>query len=115
MKLYIEKGARVDHPPDTVSKIAFDPKANEVYRKSPFSIQAACAGDEACFKTILLTGGKISDIGFICLSKKRKNQVISNIIGAASYHGSERILRYVLSQSQKPLINYPAQEKPDHQ
>jgi len=38
LKLYIEKGARVDHPPETVSKIAMDPKASENYRKSPFVI-----------------------------------------------------------------------------
>jgi hypothetical protein len=50
LKLFLSKGARVDHPPQTVSKVMNDPKKlSENYRKSPFIIQAACGGDLECF------------------------------------------------------------------
>lgn len=59
LKYYIEKGAKVELPPDTVSKLYIDSNKNQEYRKSPFIIQAAVAGDKECFKTLLTAGCKI--------------------------------------------------------
>ena len=54
LKYYIEKGAKVDMPPDTVSKLYIDQTTKTAeYRKSPFIIQAACAGGIDCFKTLI--------------------------------------------------------------
>jgi hypothetical protein len=33
------------------------------------------------------------------------------VIGAAAFHGSDKILKYVLGNPHKPAVNYPAQEK----
>jgi hypothetical protein len=66
---------------------------SETYRKSPFIIQAACAGDAEVFKTLLALNATIYDSGYICLSKKRKNQVSSNVLGAAAYHGNSNIIK----------------------
>ncbi len=53
LQYFITKGARVDHPPTTVSKMIKDPKKlTENYRKSPFIIQAACAGDIKVFECL---------------------------------------------------------------
>ena len=38
LKLYIEKGANVDLPPETVSKLYIDHDRKPDYRKSPFII-----------------------------------------------------------------------------
>ena len=72
-----------------------DLKGNDVYRKSPFIIQAASYGDLDCFRTLLAVGCKLTDHGYICLSKKKKNQVISNVVGAAAFNGNKDILNYV--------------------
>ena len=87
MKFFISQGARLDNPPETVQKIYLDPSASESYRKSPFIIQAACAGDIEIFTTLLTHGCRVNETGYIGLSKKRKNQVISNVVGAAAYNG----------------------------
>lgn len=56
LEFYIEKGAKVDMPPDTVGKLYTDASKTQEYRKAPFIIQAAStAGWEAM--TILLRKG----------------------------------------------------------
>lgn len=58
-------------------------------------------------------GANIHDNGYIGLSKKRKNQVISNVIGAAAYHGANELLKALLVKQKTSYfnINYPASEK----
>lgn len=60
-------------------------------------------------------GCKVTDQGYIGLSKKRKNQVISNVIGAAAYNGSSEILKNLVGKGSTGLlnINFPAVEKQD--
>ena len=109
---YIEKGAKVDMPPDQVSKLYTDGTRTHEYRKSPFIIQAACAGSMDCFNTVLKNGGKITEQGYILLSRKKKNQVVSNAIGAAASHASIDILKNLMSRSSGVLnINHLASEK----
>jgi hypothetical protein len=38
LKYYIERGAQLDIPPDTVSKLYIDHGKNSEYRKAPFII-----------------------------------------------------------------------------
>ena len=56
-------------------------------------------------------GCKLTANGFICLSKKKKNQVISNVIGASAYHGRVKILKNLVNKHKQLDINHLAQEK----
>ena len=113
LKFYIEKGAQVDFPPDKVSKLYIDQSSTSEYRSSPFIIQAACLGDIECFEVLVKHGCKITDHGFIGLSKKRRNQVISNIVGAAAYNNSTKILQAMLKKKSLADINHLAKEQQD--
>ena len=64
---------------------------------------------------ILKNGGKITEQGYVGLSRKKKNQVISNAIGAAAFNGSIDVLKQLMSKSGSILnINQPAIEKLDY-
>jgi ankyrin repeat protein len=113
LQFYISKGAKVDLPPDTVSKLYIDHDRKPEYRKSPFIIQAAAQGDVECYNTLLNNGCKAEgESGFIGFSRKRKNQIISNVVGAAAFNGSNKILKKILKESTKD-INYLSTEKKD--
>ena len=114
LQFYISKGANVEMPPDTVSKLYIDHSNKSEYRKSPFIIQAACQGDLPCFETLLKSGCRLGETGFIGFSRKRKNQVISNIVGAAAFNGSSKILKHMLKKPASAGINHLASEKKDH-
>jgi hypothetical protein len=96
-----------------VSKLYIDHSKRPEYRKSPFIIQAACQGDLACFETLLKSGCRLGETGFIGFSRKRKNQVISNILGAAAFNGSTKILKYILKKPASAGLNFLASEKKD--
>ena len=113
LEYYIKKGASVDSPPDTVSKLYIDHGNTSEYRKSPFILQAACQGGLDVFENLLHHGSKITDQGFIGFSKKRKNQVISNIVGAAAFNGSKDILKYMLKKKSLAGIDHLASERLD--
>lgn len=113
LKYYIQKGCKVDNPPEIVSKLYIDHKDKSEYRKSPFIIQAACAGQLDIFETLVHHGCRITDQGYIALSKKRKNQVITNVVGAAAFHNSTKILQHMLKKKSLSDINHLAFEKLD--
>lgn len=113
LQFYISKGANVEMPPETVSKLYIDHSKKPEYRKSPFIIQAACQGDLPCFETLLKHGCRPGETGFIGFSKKRKNQVISNITGAAAFNGSSKIIKFMLKKPSSAGIDYLASEKKD--
>ena len=102
-------------PPESVSKLYIDHSKRPEYRKSPFIIQAACQGDVNCFETLLKNGCRLGETGFIGFSKKRKNLVISNILGAASFNGSTKIVKYMLKKPASAGLDYLASEKKDFQ
>jgi hypothetical protein len=97
MEYYFERGAQLDMPPDSVTKLYIDASSTQEYRKAPFIIQAAAANTPECFGLLIQKGAKLDDTGYIGLSKKRKNQVISNVIGAAAYNGGKDMLRSILT------------------
>ena len=113
LKLYIDKGASVDSPPDSVTKLYIDQSSTNEYRSSPFIIQAAIHGNFECYEILMQHGCKLTEQGFIGLSKKKRNQVISNIVGAAAYNGSTKILQAVLKKKVHPDINYLSGEQQD--
>lgn len=113
LKFYISKGANVDLPPDTVSKLYIDHERKPEYRNSPFIIQAAAQGDLECYETLIQHGCKTTDTGFIGFSLKRKNQVISNVTGAAAFHGSYKVLKQILKKPALANIDFLSTEKKD--
>ena len=46
VKILLSKGVAVTNPPTTVPPFQNDLKCHEIYRQSPFIIQAACAGNK---------------------------------------------------------------------
>lgn len=111
LNFYLDKGANLDLPPDTVSKLYIDHSRTSEYRKAPFIVQAACHGDPECFETLIKRGAKITEIGYIGLSKKKKNQVVSNLCGAAAYNGSTKIIQLLMKKRAMVNIEYQASEK----
>ena len=85
VELLLKKQADITNPPDRIT-------GEESYRRSPFLIQAASSGDVETLMYVLDNGGAIADGGFITLSKKRKNQVISNVVGCAAWFGRKKML-----------------------
>lgn len=73
LSYYIEKGAKTDMPPDKVTPLYTDGTKQREYRKAPFVIQAACHNTNECLSLLLKHGGKLTDIGFIGLSRRKKN------------------------------------------
>lgn len=62
------------------------------------------------------SGRPIFELGHICLSKKRKNSVVSNVIACAAYNGHAKLLKYLINKSTSSLtdqINLPCQESLD--
>ena len=115
LEFYLEKGAKLDMPPDTVGKLYTDGTKNQEYRKSPFIIQAASTSNWPIFSFLLKKGCKISDQGYIGFSKKKKNQVVSNALGGAAFNGRSEILKNLLTKQYLAVlnINEPATEKQD--
>jgi len=100
-------------PPNKVPPLSTDTSCHVNYRQAPFVIQAACAGDVACMKALVAAGCSLTDVGHICLSKRRQNSVASNVIGAAAYHGHEEMLQYLIGKVDGGMIDVKAIETAD--
>jgi hypothetical protein len=100
-------------PPVTIPHDAMDPKSTVDYRKSPYIIQACVAGNIPVFDALVKAGCSIKDVGHICLSKKRKNTVISNVLGAAAYWGRVDLLKHILKQIREGFIDVQCLESTD--
>ena len=79
----------------------------------PLVIQAAIGGDIEILKYLISKGfNDIDNVGHIALSKKQRNSVISNVIGAAAYYGRISMLEYLLKTYERKVdINLKAIEK----
>lgn len=108
VELLIKKGADIMNAPGAIPD---DPK----YRRSPFMLQAAASGSIETIECVLEHGGAIADRGFITLSKKKKNQVVSNVIGCAAFHGRKKLLEHVLRRVDKSYLEFKAVETQDTQ
>jgi len=76
-------------------------------------IQAACTGNLGIFQTLLISGCHITDVGHITLSKKRRNDVGSNVLGAAAFHGNAELLKYALTRIDHSFLNVASLESID--
>lgn len=81
-------------------KNLFSEKDKEMFLtvKVPFNIIAATSGDIDIFHLVKEKGANLNATGHICLSKKQKNSVISNILGAAAYYGRSDLTDYILKK-----------------
>jgi hypothetical protein len=81
----------------------------------PLIIQAAIGGDLEIFKYILtLNPTSINLIGHATLSRKNKNSVMTNVLGAAAYYSNVNLVHYILEKHiavSSVNINFKAQEK----
>lgn len=81
-------------------KNLFSEKDKEMYSSVivPYNIIAATSGDIDIFHFVKEKGANLATTGHICLSKKQKNSVISNILGAAAYYGRSDLTDYILKK-----------------
>ena len=91
--------------PDNSKEKLNEPKDNYVSVQSPFVIIGGIGGNTEIFQ-YLLNNKLISNkkqVGFIGLSKKLKNLVSSNVIGACSFYGKHEILEFLLKNFKNEL------------
>ncbi len=112
LQYFLDQGATLAHaPPATITKLWQEERnESEFYRPAPWLIQAACAGDVDVFKIVHQVHSDMRTTGNVCLSRKKKNQVHSNIYGAAAYHGNYDLLRFTQNKTKILDINYQAYE-----
>lgn len=104
--LFVEKGVDILNPPEAVQN-------DDQYRRSPYIIQAAKSGSIETFETVKKHGANVIEQGCICLSKKKKNVVISNVVGAAAYYGKSKMLKYLLDKLPNTARELEAMEHQD--
>ena len=104
--LLISKGVDIMTPPDNVA-------GDEEYRRAPFIISAAKSGDLDTMEGLLKSGCQLGEVGAICISKKKKNVVVSNIIGCAAYYGKKKMLEMGISRLGQQYIDVEAIEHAD--
>ena len=91
--------------PDNYKEKLNEVKDNYVSVQSPFVIIGGIGGNIEIFQ-YLLNNKLISNkkqVGFIGLSKKLKNLVSSNVIGACSFYGKHEILEFLLKNFKNEL------------
>jgi ankyrin repeat protein len=106
VEMLIKRGVDIMAPPEKVT-------GDDQYRKSPFVIEAVKSGDMDTLECVVKNGGSLTELGAICLSKKRKNVVISNLVGCAAYHGKKVILKVLANRLGKNFLNFEAIEQND--
>jgi hypothetical protein len=90
-----------------------DQKENYFEISCPFVLMAGIGGDIKIFQTLLERHliPKLNASGEIGLSKRFKNIFTSNIIGACSYYGNDKLLEYLLKNYRSKLdINIISKE-----
>ena len=100
--------------PDNSPNILKDAKDNYNEVNCPFVIMSGIGGDINIFNYLLdhkLFSDK-TQTGAIGLSKKLKNIINSNVIGACAYYGKHELLKHLLSNFKNEFdINFPSQER----
>ena len=70
-------------------------------------------GNVDIMKMLLKAGCSLNETGHVCFSRKHKNSVASNVIGAAAYCGQTAMLKWLMSRLSDLDINFEAREKRD--
>jgi len=107
IELLVERGADVMAPPERI-------QGDADYRKASFVLQAVAGGSRGALESVLKHGGgSLSDVGFVTLTKKRRNVLVSNAVGCAAYHGRTKLLEYLLAKLGRNYLEVPAVEEAD--
>jgi hypothetical protein len=67
----------------------------------PYIIQAAVVGSVKFFEVLLSKGADISVSGYVSLTKKKMNCLISNVLGAATFFGNVDMVKYLIENKDK--------------
>ena len=100
--------------PDNSKYKLNDPKENYFEIVCPFVLMAGIGGDIKIFQTLWQRHliPEINASGEIGLSKRFNNIFTSNIIGACSYYGNDKLLEYLLKNYRSKLdINFVSKER----
>ena len=86
--------------PDNSELKLNDSRENYNMIQCPFVIMSGIGGDVEIFKYLLEKKliSNLKETGIIALSKKLKNSVYSNIIGACCYYGKKELLEFLLKK-----------------
>jgi ankyrin repeat protein len=100
----------------SISSEILNDKANdnrEVYIDNDISliILAAIGGDKDIFAYLVENGCSVGTINHITLSKKNRNSVVSNVLGAAAFYGRVDLVSYILEKYKGVDVNFKATEK----
>lgn len=76
------------------------PKDNLALVNIPLIILSAISGNIELLDYLILNKADLKQTGHICISHKKKNSVISNIIGAAAYYGHHDFISHLLELKQ---------------
>lgn len=106
LKMLLEKGCDIMNTPDVI-------QADDNYRRTPFLIDAASSGSMPTVQMVLDAGAAPVDAGFITFSKKKKNLVISNAIGAAAFNGRHQVMEFFLRKLDHSSMELEAIETAD--
>ena len=104
-----KKGIGISNPPEWTR--------SRYYRMTPYILQAVKSGSIDTVNAILGAKADIKTTGFVCLSKKYQNNVSSNVIGCAAYHGHPKLLKYLISKwggFHYSAVNHKCEEKHDN-
>lgn len=85
--------------PTNKSQKVIENKENYLQVECPITILAAIGGDIDIYKYLLDRGVNSSGSAHIGLSRKLKNSVISNVIGASAFYGRINLLHYILEKT----------------
>ena len=107
VEMLLAKGATLMTPPESI------PQLCETYRRTPYLFQAIKRRDAKLVDFVMnKTGRKIDEEGVVCLSRKRRQLVTSNVLGATAYYGLTPVLQAFL-KDKLVTIEHPATESPD--
>lgn len=106
LKLLLDKGCDINNVPDVI-------QADDNYRKTPFLIEAASSGSMPTVNMVLDAGASPLDCGFITFSKKKRNLVVSNAIGAAAYNGRHQVMESFIRKLDSECLELASIETPD--
>jgi ankyrin repeat protein len=77
----------------------------------PMIILAAIGGDIDIFSFLIERGCNVNSTAHITLSKKNRNSVVSNVLGAAAYYGRVDLVNFILDKYKKVEANFRCTEK----
>jgi hypothetical protein len=86
---------------EKTSDINKEVRENYIDIEMPYLIQAAVVGSVKIFEVLLSKGADISVSGYVSLTKKKMNCLITNVLGAATFFGNVDMVKYFIENKDK--------------